>query len=94
MRNQLVLVFLRLSLIQSHRTKHVGYNWVTLGPTIIWYADARDRVTITTDATRHATGSERGRTIRRILPDRPTRQRPTHRSLRSHIVGVSRPGGP
>jgi hypothetical protein len=44
--------------------KHIGYKWVTLGPAIIWYVDARFCVTITATTTRHAASSGRSRTVR------------------------------
>jgi hypothetical protein len=59
--NQLLLVFPRMSLIRSH---HICYKWVTLGPTIIWHANAHVRVIVKVVATRHARGSGHSRTFR------------------------------
>jgi hypothetical protein len=48
MKNLLPLVFPRTNLILSHRTEYIGYKWVILYPTIIWYADAYGRSATTT----------------------------------------------
>jgi hypothetical protein len=54
----------RESNTETTRAKHVGYKWVSLGPTIVWYDDAHVRVTITTTVVRHTTGSRHNWTVR------------------------------